>query len=134
MYYSQQIDKLSILQQFTQGQIQIITATSILGIEVDIPDIRYIIYIGIPQTLLDYTQKNRYIEQNRQSSKTIIIQLYGPVEKDEPVQEYMDIVPGVGYRRYILDKYLDRPVNGYKRQYCRDKNPEKMQCNRCNSE
>ena len=134
VYYSQQIDKPSILQRFTQSQTQVITATSALDMGVDIPDIRYIIHIGMPRTLLDYAQENRCTGQNRQSSEVIIIQPHGPVERDKPVQKYMDVVPGMGCRRYILDRYLDGPVNGYKRQYCRDKNPEKMQCNRCNSE
>lgn len=46
-YYSQQIDKPSILQRFMQSQTQIITATSALGMGVDIPDIRCIIYVGM---------------------------------------------------------------------------------------
>ena len=111
-----------------------ITATSALGIGVDIPDIRYIIHIGMPRTLLDYAQENRYTEQDRQPSETIIIQLHGPVEGDKPVQEYMDIVPGVRCRRYILDRYLDRPVNGYERRYCRDEDPEEMRCDGYNPE
>ena len=101
---------------------------------VDIPDIRYIIYIGIPQTLLDYAQESRHAEQDRQPSKAIIIQPHRPVKRDEPVQKYMDVVPGVGCRRYILDRYLDRPVNGYKRRYCRDEDPEEMRCNEYNPE
>ena len=134
MYYSQQINKLLILQRFTQGQTQIITATSALGMGIDIPDIRYIIYIGMPRTLLDYAQKNRYTERDGQLSKTIIIQLHRPIERDKPVQKYIDVVPGVGYRRYILDRYLDGPVNGYERRYCRDKDPEEIRCDRCNPE
>ena len=134
MYYSQQINKLSILQRFIQDQTQIITATSVLGIGVDIPDIRYIIYIEMPRTLLDYIQENRYTGRDRQFSEAIIIQLYRPVKKNKPVQEYIDVVPEIGYRRYILDRYLNGPVNGYKRQYCRDENPEEIQYNRYDSE
>lgn len=131
-YYSQQIDKPSILQRFTQGQTQVITATSALGMGVDIPDIRCIIHIGIPRTLLDYAQESGRAGRDGQPSEAIIIQPDGPVEGDEPVQDYMDVVPGVGCRRYVLDGYLDGPVDGYERRYCRDENAEEMRCNGCN--
>lgn len=131
-YYSQQIDKPSILQRFTQGQTQVITATSALGMGVDIPDIRCIIHIGIPRTLLDYAQESGRAGRDGQPSEAIIIQPDGPVEGDEPVQDYMDVVPGVGCRRYVLDGYLDGPVDGYERRYCRDENAEEMRCDGCN--
>lgn len=52
-YYSKQLDKAGVLVQFI-GASLVITATSALGMGVDIPNIRSIIHIGTPRTLLDY--------------------------------------------------------------------------------
>ncbi|KAB8228839.1 uncharacterized protein BDW43DRAFT_303550 [Aspergillus alliaceus] len=53
------INKPFILHWFMQGETMVIAAISILGIEVDIPDIYSIIHIGMPRTLLDYVQKSK---------------------------------------------------------------------------
>lgn len=53
-YYSKQLDKAGVLVWFI-GASPVITTTSALGMGVDIPNIRSIIYIRTPQTLLDYT-------------------------------------------------------------------------------
>lgn len=130
-YYSQQIDKPSILQRFIQSQTQVITATSALGMGVDIPDIRCIIHVGMPRTLLDYAQESGRAGRDGQASEAIIIQPGGRVEGDEAVEDYMEVVPGVGCRRYVLDRYLDGAVNGYERRYCQDEDAEEMRCDGC---
>lgn len=48
-------------------------ATSALGIGVDIPDIRYIIYIGRPRSLLEYAQESRRARRDGDGSKAILI-------------------------------------------------------------
>lgn len=53
VYYSEQLDKAGVLVWF-MGASPVIAATSALGMGVDIPNIRSIIYIGTPRTLLDY--------------------------------------------------------------------------------
>ncbi|KAF7174612.1 hypothetical protein CNMCM5623_008454 [Aspergillus felis] len=58
-----------------------IAATSVLGMGVDIPNIRSIIHIGTPRTLLDYAQESGQAGRDRQRSKAIIIQ---PVGWDAP--------------------------------------------------
>jgi superfamily II DNA helicase RecQ len=44
-YYHNAVGKASILANFIAGKQQVIVATSALGIEVDIPDIRCIIHV-----------------------------------------------------------------------------------------
>jgi superfamily II DNA helicase RecQ len=55
----------------------VIAATSVLGIEVDIPNIRCIIYIRFPQLLLDYAQESGCAGRDRAPSEAIIIQPEG---------------------------------------------------------
>ncbi len=54
IYYYNIVGKDSMLINFIEGKQQVIVATSALGMGVDILDIRYIIYIDRPHTLLDY--------------------------------------------------------------------------------
>lgn len=50
-----------------------IIATSALGIGVDIPDIRYIIHISRPRSLLKYAQESRRARRDSDGSEAIII-------------------------------------------------------------
>ncbi|KAH3517678.1 hypothetical protein KXV93_006502 [Aspergillus fumigatus] len=54
---------------------------STLGMGVDIPDIRLIIHVGMPRTLLDYAQESGRTSRNGQTSVAVIIQ---PARWDEP--------------------------------------------------
>lgn len=53
VYYSKQLDKARVLAWFI-GASPVIAATSVLGMGVDILNIRSIIYIRTPWILLDY--------------------------------------------------------------------------------
>ena len=100
----------------------VITATSILGIGIDIPDIRSVIYLGRPRILLDYAQESRRAGRDRQPSEAIIIQ---PEDMNigrevipkwiseismadyQQVVVYMESAVSEGCRRVVLDAYLD---------------------------
>ena len=73
-YYSKQVNKNRILALFRAILGAVIMATSALGMGINIPDIHSIIYLGQPQTILDYTQESRYAGRDRQLSKAVIIQ------------------------------------------------------------
>ena len=45
-YYRDQADKAGILARFATGETQVITATSALGMGIDIPDIQCVIHLG----------------------------------------------------------------------------------------
>jgi superfamily II DNA helicase RecQ len=53
-YYHDAVGKASMLADFIASKQWVIVATSALGIEVDIPDIRYIIHVDWPRTILNY--------------------------------------------------------------------------------
>ena len=106
---------------------------------VDIPNIRSIIHIGLPRSLLDYAQESGRAGRDRLRSEAIIIQPYGfnrpkwdPIHED-PVKAQAEqgrldryIYPDC-CRRVILDEYLD----GHQRQYCGESDETEQRCDRC---
>lgn len=68
---------MGILDQFRRTAYRVIIATSALGIGVDIPDIRCIIYIRFPRSLLDYAQESGRAGRDYLPSEAIIIQPEG---------------------------------------------------------
>lgn len=131
-YYSDQDHKLGILDQFRRTAHRVIAATSALGMGVDIPDIRCIIHIGFPRSLLDYAQESGRAGRDQLPSEAIIIQPEGfneipawfdqhtPREQAgfELVRRYM--IAGDQCRRAVLDRYLDGATDRYVRGYCGD--------------
>ncbi|OGE46603.1 hypothetical protein PENARI_c169G02057, partial [Penicillium arizonense] len=57
-YHSRTIDRYGVLARFQADTTGVVAATSALGIGVDIPNIRSIIHIGLPRSLLDYAQES----------------------------------------------------------------------------
>jgi superfamily II DNA helicase RecQ len=75
------VDHAGVLERFIQGITNVIVATNALGMGVDILDIRVIIHISVPRTLLDYAQESSRAGRDRQASEAIIIQLEGMDEE-----------------------------------------------------
>jgi superfamily II DNA helicase RecQ len=146
-FYSDQDEKLGILEQFRRAANGVIAATSALGMGVDIPDIRCIIHIGFPRSLLDYAQESGRAGRDHLRSEAIIIQPEGFDEvpawfdqntTSEPVglelvRRY--IFGDDGCRRVALDGYLDGAMDGYTRQQCGDQDqpfhPPEQWCDQC---
>jgi superfamily II DNA helicase RecQ len=151
-YHSRQVDRAGVLEQFIQGTTDVITATNALGMGVDIPDIRVIIHIGMPRTLLDYAQESGRAGQDGQASEAIIIQPEGMDEygrggagghhpreeaedqdQDVEAQRVQRYIHAGGCRRVVLDGYLDGIIDGYERRRCRDapEEEEEQACDQC---
>jgi superfamily II DNA helicase RecQ len=117
-YYHKAVGKASMLEEFAGGKKQVIVATSALGIGVDIPDIRCIIHINWPFTVLDYAQESRRAGRDSLRSKAVMIVQEGQQRAAEDKQAEVEqqlvraYVEGTNKtarcRWVVLDGYLDR--------------------------
>ena len=141
-YHSEVLDRTAVMQRFHDGQTRVIAATSALGMGIDIPDVRCVIHLGRPRTLLEYGQESGRAGRDGFASEAIILHPHGWHSQDpwmdrvpeadfQQVQEYMEVVEGTGCRRYILDQYLDGTVDGYTRRQCQDIDPGELPCDAC---
>ena len=138
-YHSRTIDRNGVLARFQADTTGVVVATSALGMGVDIPNIRSIIHIGLPRSLLDYAQESGRAGRDGHRSEAITIQPAGllrpkwdPIHED-PVKAQAEqgrldryISPNC-CRRVILDEYLD----GHQRQYCGEFDDTEQRCDRC---
>jgi superfamily II DNA helicase RecQ len=74
-FYSKVKDgrKKEILEDFRRGSKRVVVATSALGIGIDIPDIRLIIYADKPRNLLDYAQESGRAGRDGLPSQAVIM-------------------------------------------------------------
>src|SRR5207248_9565153 len=127
-YHHHAVGKEHMLDDFREGRQPIIVATSALGMGVDIPDIRCIIHVDRPRTLLDYAQESGRAGRDGKRSEAIAIEdnEENPWEDDEQtmeereymeeqrqlVQTYMKGGDNMTIcRRVTLDAYLDGMVD-----------------------
>ena len=71
-FYYTATDKIIVLQWF-RSEGRIIVATSAFRMGIDITDIRLIVHIGWPRTLLDYAQESGRAGRDRLKSEAVII-------------------------------------------------------------
>jgi len=129
-YHSHTIDRAGMLSTFRQTPSGVIVATSALGMGIDIPDIRCVIHVGRPRSLLDYAQESGRAGRDGQGSTAVMVldgsgggwgdpvtdRDAGSLRALEQVQRYID----QPCRRGVFDPYLDGEVDGYQRQQCEE--------------
>lgn len=117
-YHHKGVGKASMLEEFAAGKQRVIVATSALGMGVDIPDIRCIVHIDWPFTVLDYAQESGRAGRDGLRSEAVMIVQEGQQRAAEDKQGEVEqqlvgaYVEGKGgtatCRRVVLDGYLDR--------------------------
>jgi len=117
-YHHKAVGKASMLEEFAAGKKRVIVATSALGMGVDIPDIRCIIHIDWPFTVLDYAQESGRAGRDGLRSEAVMIVQEGEQRAAEDKQAEVEqqlvraYVEGIDEtatcRRVVLDRYLDR--------------------------
>jgi superfamily II DNA helicase RecQ len=107
--------KEETLNEFRAGNIRAIVATGAFGMGIDIPDIRLIVHVDSPRSMMDYGQASGRAGRDGLPSRAIIIR--GGLEfEDELIKQYMD-AERKQCRRIDMDKYLDGDVE---RQHCQE--------------
>jgi superfamily II DNA helicase RecQ len=110
------------LADFMAGKQRVIVATSALGMGVDIPDIRCILHVDWPFTVLDYAQESGRAGRDGLRSEAIMIVQEGGQRAAEDrqaeveqhlVRAYVESMDGTATcRRVVLDGYLSQGANG----------------------
>jgi superfamily II DNA helicase RecQ len=117
-YHHHAVGKASMLDEFTAGGGRVIVATSALGMGIDIPDIRCIIHIDWPFTVLDYAQESGRAGRDGLCSEAVMIVQEGEQRAAEDKQAEVEQQLVRAYvegkdetaicRRVVLDGYLDK--------------------------
>jgi superfamily II DNA or RNA helicase len=108
-------DKAEYFQELRRGEHRVVVATNALGMGVDIPDIRCVVHVDRPRTLLDYGQESGRAGRDRKASEGIIMRtVCGPAPgvvpnpAAEKIEQFME---GDRCRRVVLDQYMDGRPN-----------------------
>jgi superfamily II DNA helicase RecQ len=72
-YHHHAAEKAEIIGRFRSGESRVIVTTSALGMGIDIADIRAMMYMNIPRTLLDYGQENGRAERDEKTSLAVVM-------------------------------------------------------------
>ncbi|KAI0568547.1 ATP-dependent DNA helicase recQ, partial [Pyrenophora tritici-repentis] len=72
-YHHHAVGKASMLEEFMGGKQRVIVATSALGMGVDVPDIRCIVHMDWPFSVLDYAQESGRAGRDGERSEAIMM-------------------------------------------------------------
>ncbi|KAF2008251.1 P-loop containing nucleoside triphosphate hydrolase protein, partial [Aaosphaeria arxii CBS 175.79] len=127
-YHHDAAGKASMVEAFMAGKQRMIVATSALGMGVDIADIRCIIHVDWPFSMMDYAQESGRAGRDGLPSEAVVIAHAGDPWRAEDqqtqaeqamVRSYVEGPNGLAQcRRVVLDGYLDR--RGSERVRCEE--------------
>jgi hypothetical protein len=106
-YYADAPNKQQLLADFVAADEAVIAATNALGLGVDIPDIRLVVHMGEPATLLDFAQESGRAGRDGRRSRAVVV-AGGRLAQDMLIKRFVDRNE---CRRIVLDEYLDGRTN-----------------------
>ena len=115
-YHSTYKDKKTSLESWIKGDCKVAVATGALGSGVDLPGISEVIHVGLPYSLVDYSQESGRAGRRGERVRATILVSHGDYEQlrcrskesltvdEEALQSY---ITTEGCRRVVLGGYLD---------------------------
>ena len=97
-------DKKMMFNRIIQAECPIIVATNVLGLGIDIPNIRAVIHVDGPRSMRDFGQESGRGGRDGQMSYSIIMVSPEFKHSDVGVNQF---IQGQRCYRVILDDYLD---------------------------
>ncbi|PVH91634.1 hypothetical protein DM02DRAFT_545444, partial [Periconia macrospinosa] len=103
------------VEQLTSGTQQVFTATNALGLGVDAPMIRAVIYVGAVRKARHYAQESGRVGWDGQASEAIIMRgfwrnrrgITAVLFPKDAEEEMMELIGGDGCIREVLDGAMD---------------------------
>jgi superfamily II DNA/RNA helicase len=81
----------------------LMVATNAMGLGIDIPDIRLVIHVGSPVSMLDYVQESGRARRDGKDSVALLLHL-PQVSIDTDMKHF---ITGVNCRRCTIDSFMD---------------------------
>ena len=106
-YYAEMSDgaREEVLDEFRRGNTRVVVATGAFGMGIDIPDIRLVVFMDEPRSMLGYGQTSGRGGRDGLPSRAIVIR--GGLGFHDPlVEQYIQGEPAE-CRRIAIDRYLD---------------------------
>jgi superfamily II DNA helicase RecQ len=125
IYYHRNVSsvkkKKKIVRALRKGMQQVFTATNALGLGVDAPTIRVVIYVGLVRRLRDYAQESGRAERDEQASEAIIVRATPHDRRGRAVEESAEQAEKRGVKKEMWEfletkqcvrAVLDREMDG----------------------
>lgn len=109
-------EKAAVLQQWRDGKPPYIVATSAFGMGIDYPRVRWVVHVGVPWTLIDFTQEVGRAGRDGQGGRSVVLVQAGwkprkdlrPGLRVEDGDGALDrYIGATTCRAYELSQYLD---------------------------
>jgi superfamily II DNA helicase RecQ len=114
-YHSQAENKKQIYDRWVASEnVPIVVATSALGCGVDVPDIRYVVHVGLPGTLCDFAQESGRAGRDGKKAFSYLIHIEEMKYKVDD-SDMLQYISSSQCRRCILDATMD---GNNDRKYC----------------
>ena len=123
-YHANAPNKKMVLEQWLSSSMnRVIVATSAMGCGIDIPDIRLVLHVGTPATMIEFAQQSGRAGRDGSASYSIVMHRTSDEKRMEP--EMLEYVSDVTLcRRAVLDLTMDGTI----RQKCA---PSESPCDCC---